>query len=154
MPGDRVLVNKTAYGFRVPFLKWHLTSGASPLVGEVVVFDSPESGKRLIKRIVAVGGDTIELHSGHLVLNGKSVALENDPSTEKLGDRRAQLNLTRPGGEYGPNQVPPGHVLVMGDFRGNSHDGRIFGFIPESDIYGRAIAVFLRRGEGIVWRPL
>ncbi len=154
MPGDRVLVNKTAYGLRVPFLKWQLTRGDQPGVGEIVVFDSPETGKRLIKRVVAVGSDTIEVRDGHLFLNGENMALPQDPSIETLGTHRALLNLSRPGGNYPVQQIPSGYVLVMGDFRGNSHDGRIFGFIPETAIYGRAVAVFLRRNEGLVWRPL
>ncbi len=154
MPGDRVLVDKTAYGLRVPFLHWRITGGRAPQRGEVVVFDSPESGKRLIKRVVAVGGDTVEVRDGHLILNGKQLTLPGNPMVEAFGEHRALLNLSRPGGEYGPRQVAPGMVLVMGDFRGNSHDGRMFGFIPEEIIYGRAIAVFLRRGEGFTWLPL
>ncbi len=154
MPGDRVLVDKTAFGLRVPFLGWRLTEGRSPRVGEIVVFDSPETGKRLIKRIVAVGGDTVEVRNGHLILNGEARTLPEDPEIELLGDRQARLNLTRPSGRYGPEVVPEGAVLMMGDFRGNSHDGRMFGAIPEVDLYGRAISVFLRKGQGLTWLPL
>jgi len=154
MPGDRVVVDKTTFGLRVPFTGWRLTQGRRPRVGEVVVFDSPESGKRLIKRIVALGGDTVEVRNGHLILNGETRALPQHPSIEQLGEHQAKLNLSRPGGRYGPEVVPRGSVLVMGDFRGNSHDGRMFGAIPESVLYGRAIAVFLRRGEGFTWLPL
>jgi signal peptidase I len=155
MPGDRVLVNKTAYGFRVPFIGWRLSDGAAPSQGEVVVFDSPETGKRLIKRIVAVGGDTVQIRDKHLVLNGETTALSEEPWHEQIGDRIAQLNLSAGGGRaYGPETIPDGHVLVMGDYRGNSHDGRMFGVIPETMIYGRAIAVFLRRGEGLTWLGL
>ncbi len=155
MPGDRVLVNKTAYGIRVPFVGWQLTEGNTPHAGEVVVFDSPESGKRLIKRVVAVDGDEVEIRRGELLVNGESRKIDEDAWIEGFGDRRAELNLSNGGGgPYGPVIIEAGHVLVMGDYRGNSHDGRMFGRISEANIYGRAIAVFLRRGEGFVWRRL
>ena len=155
MPGDRVLVNKTTYGLRVPFLGWQLTDGNPPHVGEVVVFDSPETGKRLIKRVVAVAGDDVEIRRGVLLVNGESREITEDAWIEGFGERQAELNLSNGGGgPYGPVTIEPDHVLVMGDYRGNSHDGRMFGRISNQDIYGRAIAVFLRRGEGFVWRPL
>jgi len=155
MPGDRVLVNKTAFGIRVPFLGWQLTKGDTPRVGEVVVFDSPETSKRLIKRVVAVAGDEVEIQRGELLVNGETRKDSEDAWIEGFGERQAELNLSSGGGgPYGPVTIEPGHVLVMGDYRGNSHDGRMFGRIAETSIYGRAIAVFLRRGEGFVWRPL
>jgi len=155
MPGDRVLVNKTAYGLRLPFLGWQLTAGERPSAGEVVVFDSPETGKRLIKRVVAIGGDAVEIRGEHLVLNGETTALADDPWLEEIGDRVARLNLSDGGGpSYGPEVIPEGHVLVKGDYRGNSHDRRMFGVIPEAVIYGRAIAVFLRSGDGLTWLDL
>ena len=155
MPGDRVLVNKTTYGMRVPFIGWQLTEGNAPRVGEVVVFDSPETGKRLIKRVVAIAGDDVQIRRGELLVNGESRKLSEDASIEGFGERRAELNLSNGGGgPYGPVTIEPGHVLVLGDYRGNSHDSRMFGRILEESIYGRAIAVFLRSGEGFVWRPL
>lgn len=154
MPGDRVLVNKLAFGFRVPFMGWKITDGTRPARGEVVVFDSPETGKRLIKRVVAIGGDTVEVRNDHLVLNGRSTVIPGDEWAERIGDREIELNLSNGGGAPYEKTIPPGHVLVMGDYRGNSHDGRFFGVIPEEEIYGRAVAVFLRSGEGFVWLPL
>jgi signal peptidase I len=155
MPGDRVLVNKLAYGLRVPFIGWRLISAGTPTAGEVVVFDSPESGKRLIKRVVAVGGDTVQIRKGKLFVNGSPYSSNDDPAVEEFGEHRAELNLSSgSGNSYGPREIPEGHVLVMGDYRGNSHDGRMFGSVPASDLYGRAVAVFLRRGDGFTWRPL
>lgn len=155
MPGDRVLVDKTSYGLRLPFLGWELTTGRQAERGEVVVFDSPADGKRLIKRVVAVAGDLVMVRDGHLYIDGEPTWTPGDPLHERLGERRSNLNLSMGGGpDYGPDLVPAGHVLVMGDFRGNSNDGRVFGLVPESAIYGRATAVFLRRGEGLTWKPL
>jgi signal peptidase I len=153
--GDRVLVDKTAYGFRVPFTGVKLTEGALPSRGEIVVFDSPESGVRLIKRVVAVGGDRVEVRNGRLWINGESLESKNAADLELFGERQAQLNLTGGGGpDMEPTVVPDGTVMVMGDNRGNSRDSRAFGFIPKDDIYGHAFRLYYRRGDGFVWRPI
>jgi signal peptidase I len=152
MPGDRVLVDKTAYGLRIPLTKIDLFGDSTPERGEIAVFDSPRDGTRLIKRIVAVGGDHVSLVNGQLAINGTALG---DRELEKFGGRDALLNL-RDGG--GPNiedmQVPDGMVLAVGDHRGNSLDGRFFGVIDERELFGRAVAIYYRRGEGFVWKPL
>ena len=155
MPGDHVLVNKAAYGWRVPFSKQVLVSGNAPQAGEVVVFDSPDSGVRLIKRVVAVGGDHVSLKQGHLQINGRPLELPDNPAAEQFGERIAQLNLAAGGGpDIRGLVVPAGHVLVLGDHRGNSRDGRVFGTVPVDELYGRASAVFWRQGSGPVWKRL
>jgi signal peptidase I len=152
VPGDRVVVDKTAYGLRVPLTKIDLFGSRTPDRGEIAVFDSPEDGTRLIKRIVAVGGDIVSLAGGQLVINGHALG---DRELERFGGRQALLNL-RDGG--GPNirelTVPHGMVLVLGDHRGNSRDGRYFGVIDEHELFGRAVGIYYRRGEGFVWKPL
>src|SRR5688572_31937720 len=70
LPGDRVMVDKQAYGLRVPFTLAKLGEGAAPARGDVVVFDSPADGTRLIKRVVAVGGDVLEVRGGRVLVNG------------------------------------------------------------------------------------
>ncbi len=155
MPGDRVVVNKMAFGLRVPFLGWSIVGWGAPKAGEVVVFDSPESGKRLIKRVVATAGQRVSVRRGHLRIDGADIALPDEPDTEAFGDRIARLNLSLGGGpDFGPMRIEEGYLLVMGDFRGNSRDGREFGLIRAEEAYGRAIAVYLRRGEGLVWKGL
>jgi len=155
MPGDHVLVNKAAYGWRIPFSKQVAISGSQPEAGDVVVFDSPDSDVRLIKRVVAVGGDHVALRRGHLLVNGKALSPPGDSTLEQFGERIAQLNLAAGGGPDIPGMVvPEGHVLVLGDHRGNSRDGRVFGTVPVSELYGRASAVFWRRDSGPVWKPL
>ena len=153
MSGDRVLVDKRAYGLRVPFTGYKLAEGARVTRGEVVIFDSPRDGTRLIKRIIAVPGDRVELRSGRLVINGRPMA--GGDSAEVFGARTAQLNLLAGGGpDVYVNGVPEGMLLAVGDHRGNSLDGRMFGWVAEEDVYGRAIAVYYRRGERFVWRQL
>lgn len=154
MPGDRVLVDKRAYGLRVPFTLARLTAGDAVARGDIVVFDSREDGTRLIKRVVAVGGDLLEVRQGRVYINGRAAG---DPRTEReqFGERTALLDLDRGGGpDLAPTVVPPGQVFVLGDHRGNSRDSRFFGFVPARDIYARASRVYYRSNDGFVWKPL
>ena len=155
MPGDHVVVNKSAYGLRVPFTNQVIALQESPQRGEVVIFDSPENDVRLIKRVVAVGGDTVSVVKGRVVINGRFLATPQNPMTEIYGSREARLNLSDGGGPDLPEtRVPEDHVLVLGDHRGNSHDGRFFGTVPVNELYGRATGVFLRQSDGLVWQSL
>ena len=154
MDGDRVIVNKMAYGFRIPLTKIDIFGSSTPTRGDIAVFDSPEDGTtRLIKRIVAVGGDHVLVRNGQLSINGQPLG---DRKIEHFGDKDALLNLTHGGGPDYEIDVPPHMVLAMGDHRGNSNDGRIFGLINEKELFGRAIAIYYRRdgGEGFTWKPL
>jgi signal peptidase I len=72
--GDRVVVDKMAYGLRLPFTDVKVTQGTAVSRGEVVIFDSPRDGVRLIKRIVAVGGDSVEVKNGHLFIDSQPMA--------------------------------------------------------------------------------
>lgn len=152
--GDRVLVNKAVYGLRVPFTGFEITSGAMVARGDVVIFDSPRDGARLIKRVVAIGGDRVSMHDGHLYIDGNALATDMT-AVEDFGGRVAALNLEDGGGpDIRDHTIPPGMLLAVGDHRGNSLDGRYFGLIAEADVYGRAVGVYRRRNEGFTWRPL
>jgi signal peptidase I len=153
--GDRVFVDKTAYGWRIPYTKIDVIEGAHPKPGEVAVFDSPADGVLLIKRIVAVGGQTVSLHGGHLVVDGVALQSVNAPSKEQFGERLVELNLADGGGPSLDRVViPPGKLLAIGDHRGNSLDARYWGLIDERELYGRAVAVYFRSGDGFVWKKL
>jgi len=155
MPGDRVFVDKSAYGVRIPFTDVDVVRRDSVGRGEVVIFDSPKDGTRLIKRIVAVGGDRVEMRQGLLQINGLPLADSNVDLTEWFGEHMARLNLNHGGGPDIPSSIiPEGMVLAVGDHRGSSLDGRYFGLVHESAIYGRAVAVYFRRGDGFVWKGL
>jgi len=154
MDGDRVIVNKMAYGFRIPLTKIDIFGSSTPTRGDIAVFDSPEDGTtRLIKRIVAIGGDHVLVRNGQLSINGQPLG---DRKVEHFGDKDALLNLTHGGGPDYEIDVPPHMVLAMGDHRGNSNDGRSFGLINEKELFGRAIGIYYRRdgGEGFTWKPL
>jgi len=151
--GDRVFVDKRAHGLRVPFTNIEITGGTDVARGEVVIFDSPRDGTRLIKRIVAIGGDRVLIRDGHIAING--IPLIADHSAEEFGVRTAYLNLRDGGGpDHYIKRIPDGMLLAVGDHRGNSLDGRFFGLIAEDDVYGRAVAIYYRRGAAFVWKPL
>lgn len=120
--GDRLLVSKLSY--RV----------GDPDPGDVVVFRTPESMQpsetaELIKRVVAVGGQTVEAENGRLVVDGLPVTEDYLPPNVYTRD-------------FGPLGVPAGYVFVMGDNRGSSQDSRVFGPVAEGEIVGRAFARF------------
>ncbi len=151
-PGDRVVVDKRAYGLRIPFTGFELADGDPVRRGDVVIFDSPTDGTRLIKRIVAVGGDTVEIRRGRVAINGQPLSVMHD--VEAYGDTLARLRLDHGGGPDFSSTLPPGTVLAIGDHRGNSRDGRYFGLVNERDVYARAVGVYFRRDAGFVWRDL
>lgn len=152
--GDRVFVDKRAYGLRVPFSTIEITRGSPVQRGDIVIFDSPRDGKRLIKRIVAVGGDEVVIHDGHLAINGEWQAAAGKPNVEVMGGKEVHLNLRDGGGPSLATTIAEGMVLAIGDHRGNSVDGREFGAVAEDEIYGRAVAIYYRRESGFGWREL
>ena len=127
--GDRVLVNESVYRF------------AEPERGDVVVFESVESGGHLIKRVVGLPGDEVALRKkGELYLNGepqKQPYVAEDPCLRALPKTCT----------FGPTTVPEGHVFVMGDNRVESHDSRFFGPLPEENIEGEASVRFWPPGR-------
>ena len=153
--GDRVAVDMRAYGVRLPFTDVQLIATGKPERGDIAVFDSPQDGTRLIKRVAAVAGDEVELVDGRLSINGVPLEAIDAADIEVFRNPRATLNLSHGGGpDIHGLVVPEGQVLMLGDARGNSLDGRFFGLVPVGELYGRAVAVYHRRGEGFVWREL
>jgi len=155
LPGDRVVVNKAAYGLRLPFSKHVVAFADAPQRGEVVILDSPDDDVRLIKRVVAVGGDRVDLVAGRLFINGRPMASPGQAGIERFGERDVALNLDAGGGpDIRGMVVPEGEVLLIGDHRGASRDSRWFGTVPATELYGRATGVFWRKGEGPTWQAL
>jgi signal peptidase I len=158
--GDHVCVNKLAYGLRVPESETYLIRGRAPQRGEVVVLASPADGEVLLKRVVAVPGDQVQVKGGHLVIDGSPVPVEGDrggggdTAIEALGAHPHRIDTTYGGGPDLPDTlVPEGKYLVLGDNRGNSRDGRSFGWVARDAILGRAAAVCVHDGTP-VWNDL
>jgi signal peptidase I len=162
LEGDRLLVDKHVYGLRVPFSLIHLTPGENPARGDIVVFDSPVNGTSLVKRLIAVPGDTVILDHEQLIVNGTAAQY----ATGDAGELRSLLESTQShdpkvlresgvGLEHdilllpdrwapatvGPIVVPQGMYFVLGDNRDNSADSRYIGFVPRRNIVGRATRV-------------
>jgi signal peptidase I len=173
LEGDRVYVNKLAYDLKVPFTTWHLAQWSDPQRGDVVVFFSPHDGKRLVKRVVGLPGDTLELRDDALVLNGQPVEykalppdrLRDMPPLERSSQVFASEQLSgqphavaaiprvRAMRNFGPYRVPDGHYFMMGDNRDNSFDSRYFGPVARKRIVGRASAVALSFDRQNYWIP-
>jgi signal peptidase I len=103
-----------------------------------------------LKRVVAGPGDRIRVVSGALELNGERapIASRNGELVEALGHAEHTVRLDDGGGpDFGPITLPADRFLVMGDNRGNSHDGRMFGLVTRAAILGRAEGVFMRHGS-------
>lgn len=154
--GDHVCVDKLAYGLRVPASHTYVLEKGGPAPGDVVVLTSPADGEVLLKRIVAVPGDEVSVKGGRLTINRSEVPVEEraDHVIESLGLHRHELGVGYGGGpDLPPTRVPARKYLVLGDNRGNSRDGRYFGWVERSTILGRAAAVCVRSGRP-VWQPL
>lgn len=173
LEGDRIFVNKVAYDLKVPFTTWHVAEWGNPQRGDIVVFFSPHDGTRLVKRVIGLPGDTIELRNNALVINGTPVEyqpiaeerLRDISATERAGRVFASEQL--PGQThavagypaapaprtFGPLVVPPGEYFMMGDNRDDSFDSRFYGPVKRGKIVGRATAVVLSFDKSNYWLP-
>jgi signal peptidase I len=153
--GDRLVVFKTAYDLRVPFSDRVIAQVGDPSRGDVVVLDSPEQDLLLLKRIVAVPGDRVAVHSGQVWIDGEPVPIDPEEGAlvEKLGDEHGVFLEQGGGPDLSSTLVPHDHYLVLGDNRGDSHDGRSFGLVSRGAIRGRAARVYFSQGE-FDWRGL
>ena len=152
---DRLVVNKLAYGLRVPFTELYLMQFEGPQSGDVVVLESPDGGTILLKRVVAIPGDQVEVRGGKLTLNQTEVEVSGPEGQEmeQLGAVLHPVRLTSGGGPLlRPTTLPANHYLVLGDNRGESHDGRAFGLVKREAILGKGLAIYWRGGP--TWRTL
>jgi signal peptidase I len=153
---DHVVVNKLAYGVRVPLVPRYVVRFDGPLRGDVVVLDAPDTGITLLKRVVGLPGDRVEVRGAQVIVNGQAVPLEEhgDLAYETLGGHQHSLDLDDGGGpDFGPTTLPADGYLVLGDHRGDSRDGRYFGLVKRDGILGRVEGVLVRGGH-FTWKRL
>ncbi len=170
--GDHIFVNKLVYGITVPFTDFKIGEHyRTPQRGEIIVFTHPrDASKDLIKRVVGVAGDTIEMRDNVVYVNGIATPREHqgtlhysdfieedeawverdgDAWTQRIGDAEfttlqdSKVMLRA----FAPVKVPPDSLYVMGDNRDNSNDSRYWGFVPLNLVRGRAMFVWYSRGE-------
>ncbi len=170
LEGDRIFINKIAYDLKFPFTRFRLAQWKDPAWGDVVVLRSPDDGKRLVKRVVGLPGDTLELRGIYLVRNGEAAVyrmLDRDSVlkyldtevpmalyTETFAGRKHPIMIRGNGiHPLGPFEVPEGQFFVMGDNRNNSRDSRYFGTVERSAILGRATAVALSLDREHWYKP-
>jgi signal peptidase I len=179
--GDYVVVEKWAYGARLPFTRTAQVTWSAPERGDIVVLLAPPGNPRdddLIKRVVAVGGDAVEIRDGHLVVNDVPVPRERVPGpcayldkpegagwreqpcvdfVEKLDAHAYHTHCTPylPCQDVERQKVPEGTVWLAGDHRDHSADSRVFGAVPVGRIKGRAKMVLVSWGpKGPRWDRL
>ena len=127
MEGDRIFVDKLSYRFREPHR------------GEIVVFKYPLDRKKdFVKRLVATGGETVEIREGQIHINGSR--LESPPVLlERFYYNRDDWGFGKHGQVF---RIPEGHLFVLGDNSAQSSDSRNWGFVPRKDLIGRAVVIW------------
>ncbi|MGE5174140.1 MAG: signal peptidase I [Betaproteobacteria bacterium] len=162
--GDHLLVNKFIYGPRIPFTDTRIFTWKEPKRGDIIVFKYPENeSKNFIKRVVGLPGDKIEIKNGALFINDQPVKVTEERRSaggeqgsgssyypkpelleEQLGAVKHQIQYlhNQTGYNYGPILVPKDSVFVMGDNRDNSQDSRVWGFVRNNKILGKALIIY------------
>jgi signal peptidase I len=163
VPLEFVWVNALAYDLKIPFTRVRLAEWGAPERGDVVTFISPADGIRLVKRVVGLPGDTVEMRQDHLWINGAPLAYlpapagttaqlesydrQNPIFAQEVLGARTHLVMVLPQRPalrtFGPITVPAGQYFMMGDNRDDSNDSRFIGCITRERILGRSSRVVL-----------
>jgi signal peptidase I len=170
--GDRVVVNKLAYSVRVPFTLSHVWRWSSPQRGDVITFDSPRDDVNLIKRVVAVAGDVVQMRDNRIFINGQEVRRrlldDHREIPTEAGVINAEIWREEMAGvsidvaripafnryrNFDSVQVPAGHVMVLGDSRDNSLDSRLIGFVDVNRVTGQAARVLMSHNPERLFVP-
>ncbi len=158
LAGDFILVNKFAFGIRLPVVNTKIVDSGAPERGDVAVFRYPEDPSvAFIKRIVALPGDHLVYRNKQLFINGEPAPQDIlPPGTVSNLNPGYQVRLEHINGHSHTIQiaagsggraleftVPPGHFFAMGDNRDNSRDSRFWGFLPEENLIGKAFLIWM-----------
>lgn len=170
--GDFLFVNKAIYGAEVPLVGWHLPKYRDPERGDLVIFDSVEQdGLKVVKRVIGMTGDTLEMRDHVIYRNGVALAepaahyAENaDPDPPEFREKIRAWQVSHLVGRdttgywpdrdhWGPIVVPPDSLFVMGDNRDKSWDGRFWGFLPRQNVRGTPLFIYFTY-DSATYKPL
>jgi signal peptidase I len=171
--GDFILVNKFAYGLRLPVLNRKILDVGAPQRGDVFVFRYPRNPKiDYIKRVIGLPGDEITYRNKTLYVNGKEIQQSYIGPYVGSGDEGRKMagaemrHEMLPGAEHdlltwplhagaeGTFRIPAGHYFAMGDNRDNSEDSRYWGFVPEANLVGKAFVIWMNWDGGIDFKRI
>lgn len=151
--GDRIFVDKLAYDINIPFIGYSIYKLDDPKTNDIIIFNSTQAGKRLVKRVIGVPGDIVSMQNNRLNINGKPVdyLVQSNTDgikvlTEQISSIGHSIQLTQTQAmqtSFRPVKVPANHYLVLGDNRNHSADSRVIGFVPRDEIIGRSNKVVL-----------
>jgi signal peptidase I len=172
LEGDVVLVDRLAYDFKLPLTDTAIFELGTPRRGDVVTFSSPKDGVRLIKRLVALPGDMVEMRNEVLYINGSASEyvdsrLASEPLDQGIATPAIRTTERIAGTEhpvqflpdvparrsFGPIVVPQGSYFFLGDNRDNSADSRFIGFVPRRLLIGRAHHILVSADIKGDWLP-
>ena len=172
--GDFILVNKFSYGVRLPVIHNKILPVGSPETGDVAVFRFPDNPKLdYIKRVVGTPGDIVEYRDKKFTVNGEEVLISGETRygdinsdakypdslvrSEELGDANHRIlvhPLASAERSAGTWKVPEGYYFMVGDNRDNSNDSRIWGFVPEENLVGKACLIWMHWSGGVQWNRI
>ena len=134
--GDRILVNKLGYGAKIPLTHYRIPGYTVPQRGDVIVFIYTEDpSKDYIKRLIGLGGETVEIKDGKIYINDRVV---DDPVIKDI----YYYNRGKYGAVNHKIKVPQDSYFVLGDNSASSKDSRYWGFVPQDSIIGRAQLIY------------
>jgi len=139
--GDHLIMSRIGYDAGVPFTNWHVSLWRNPHRGQMVIFRPPYARNKpdLIKRVIALPGESIDIHNGAVWINGKKLQEKYTTGPTELPDRYEMLSAF-----HGlPLTVPKDQYFVMGDNRSNSYDSRFWGCVPRDDIIGTPVTIYM-----------
>ena len=137
--GDQLVVNKLIYGIKIPYFRNTIIPITDPQRGDIIVFIYPKDRSLdFIKRVIGIGGDTIEIKDKKIFINGKVFTDNTGIYTDKI----IYPGSVQPRDNFGPVTVPKGSLFVMGDNRDESLDSRFWGFVDLKDVQGKAFIIY------------
>jgi signal peptidase I len=141
--GDHLLMSRIGYDASLPFTQYHYRLWREPRRLQMIIFRSPnEPGLDLIKRLIGMPGDTVEIRAGVVFVNGAEL---DEPYRNGPPD---------PNDNYDVTAVPDNSYFVLGDNRENSYDSRYWGFVPEANILGTPLVIYMSvDAPDEVWEP-